>query len=122
MILKNLAGAKTLAPAYLKSYKGEKEVLTMTNSNSKTRHKKNIEIIIRPVKNMQSDFIAYYKSDMLSATYSCFFKDTIMGALALNAFYDMLKHKYPGQIDFCVQEHELDFKNQALADVLSEKT
>ncbi len=94
----------------------------MMSFKQNSNMQKKLEIIIKPVKNMQSDFVAYYKSDMLSATYSCFFKDTIMGALALNAFYDMLKHKYPGQIDFCVQEHELDFKNQALSDVFNEKT
>ena len=93
----------------------------MTSLNSKTRRTKNIEIIIRPVKNMKNNFIAYYKSDFLTATFSVYFKDTIMGALALNAFYEMLKHKYPGQIDFCVSEYELEFKNQALLDVLSEK-
>ena len=60
--------------------------------NTNTRLKK-LDITIRPVKNMEKDFIAYYKSDMLCAT-CVYFKDTIMGALALNAFYEMLKHKY----------------------------
>jgi len=94
----------------------------MTKVNSKTRPAKTIEIIIQPVKNMKGDFIAYYKSDMLSCTYSVYFKDTIMGALALNAFYEMLKQNYPGRIDFCVEEHELQFKNQALLDILSHKS
>jgi len=93
----------------------------MTKVNSKTRPVKTIEIIIQPVKNMKGDFIAYYKSEMLSATYSVYFNDTIMGALALNAFYEMLKNNHPGRIDFCVEEHELQFKNQALLDVLSDK-
>jgi hypothetical protein len=94
----------------------------MTKVNSKPRPVKTVEIIIQPVKDMKGDFIAYYKSDMLSCTYSVYFKDTIMGALALNAFYEMLKHNYPGQIDFCVEDHELQFKNQALLDVLSDKS
>jgi hypothetical protein len=94
----------------------------MTRVNAKTRPVKTIEIIIQPVKSMQGDFIAYYKSDMLKATYSVYFKDTIMGALALNAFYEMLKTRYPGQIDFCVEEHALEFKNQALLDVLSDRS
>ena len=55
------------------------------------------------------------------AEYPSYFKDTIMGALALNAFYEMLKTNHPGQIDFHVEEHELQFKNQALLDVLSDK-
>ena len=94
----------------------------MTRVNSKTRPVKTIEITIQPVKNMQGDFIAYYKSEMLAATYSVYFKDTIMGALALNAFYEMLKQKYPGQIDFYLEEHELQFKNQALLDILSNRS
>ena len=94
----------------------------MTKVNSKTRPVKTIEIIIQPVKDMKGDFIAFYKSHMLNATYSVYFKDTIMGALALNAFYEMLQHTYHGQIDFCVEEHALQFKNQALLDVLSDKS
>jgi len=87
-------------------------------NNTKSRLKK-LDITIRPVKNMERDFVAYYKSDMLKATYSVYFKDTIMGALALNAFYEMLKHKYEQEIEFTVSEHELQFKNQALLDIMS---
>jgi len=38
---------------------------------------------------------------------------------ALNAFYEMLKHKYQQEIEFTVSEHELQFKNQALLDIMS---
>jgi hypothetical protein len=79
----------------------------------------NIEIIIRPVANIQNDFVAYYKSDMFKATYSVYFKDTIMGALALNTFYEMLKNKYQKNIEFIVSDAKLQFKNQALLDVMS---
>jgi hypothetical protein len=44
------------------------------------------------------------------------------GAEYPSYFYEMLKHNYPGQIDFHVEEHELQFKNQALLDVLSDKS
>ena len=94
----------------------------MMNINQSSKIQKKLEITIRPVANMQGDFIAYYKSDLLGATYSVYFKDTIMGALALNAFYDMLRQKYSNRIDFCVNEHELQFKNQALLDILKAKT
>ena len=86
--------------------------------NTNTRLKK-LDITIRPVKNMEKDFIAYYKSDMLCATYCVYFKDTIMGALALNAFYEMLKHKYEQEIEFTVSEHKFQFKNPALLDIMS---
>jgi len=88
-------------------------------NNCKTQIKK-LDITIRPVKNMEGDFIAYYKSDMFKATYSVYFKDTIMGALALNAFYDMLKQKYKQDIEFSFLDQELKFKNQALLDVMSD--
>ena len=87
-------------------------------NNTKTRIK-NLEITIRPVKNMQRDFIAYYKSEMHSATFSVYFKDTIMGALALNSFFEMLKHKYQKRIEFIVSDVELEFKNKMLLDILS---
>jgi hypothetical protein len=91
----------------------------MMKTNTTTQPDKTVEIIIQPVKHMQGDFIAFYKSTMLNATYSVYFKDTIMGALALNSFYEMLAHTYPGKIDFCVEDYEREFKNKALLDVLS---
>jgi hypothetical protein len=91
----------------------------MTKTKTKPQPDKTVEIIIQPVKHMQGDFIAFYKSDMLSCTFSVYFKDTIMGALALNSFYEMLAHTYPGKIDFCVENYEREFKNKALLDVLS---
>ena len=58
---------------------------------------------------------------MLSATFSVYFKDNIMGALALNSFHEMIRERYPGSFDFCVSADQLDFKNKALLDILSDK-
>jgi hypothetical protein len=91
----------------------------MMSINGNTRQTKTIEIIIQPVQNMEKDFIAYYKSAMISCTYAVYFKNTIMGALALNSFFDMLKSKYPGRIDFRVEDCGPQFQNPALLDILN---
>jgi hypothetical protein len=81
--------------------------------------------------------IAYYRSEMLSATFSVYFRDcrktsvspkteffdspNIMGALALNSFHEMIRERYTGSIDFCVSADQLEFKNKALLDILSDK-
>ena len=53
--------------------------------------KPEITVSIRPVKD--GFYLAYYHSDVLQATFSLYFKDTITGAIALNNFVEMLRIK-----------------------------
>ena len=80
-----------------------------------------IDITIKPVANMEGDFIAFYHSDFLNCTYMAYFKDNIYGALALNSFYEMLKNSYGKEIEFFISEQEYTFKNPALLDLLKSK-
>jgi hypothetical protein len=91
------------------------------NTRPGRRTQPGIEIFIRPVKQAEGEYIAFYRSEMLSATFSVYFKDNIMGALALNSFHEMIRERYTGSIDFCLSEDRLEFKNKALLDILSNK-
>jgi hypothetical protein len=50
-----------------------------------------ITVSIRPVKD--GFYLAYYHSEVLQATFSLYFKDSIVGAIALNNFVEMLRIK-----------------------------
>jgi len=91
------------------------------NTRVGRRTQPSIDIFIRPVKQAEGEYIAFYRSEMLSATFSVYFKDNIMGALALNSFHEMIRERYTGSIDFCFSEDQLEFKNKALLDILSDK-
>ena len=57
------------------------------------KEKKKIRISIHPVEDHPGDYLAYFRSEFLDATYTVFFKDTITGALALHSFAEMLQEK-----------------------------
>jgi hypothetical protein len=50
-----------------------------------------ITVTIRRVK--ESHYLAYYHYEVLQATFSLYFKDTIVGAISLNNFVEMLRIK-----------------------------
>jgi hypothetical protein len=67
----------------------------------KTIKEKDIKITIKAVSGREGEYIAFYTSDFLDATFSVYFKDNIMGAIALNNFSDMLKVRYEKEkVDF----------------------
>jgi hypothetical protein len=73
------------------------------------------DIIIKKIENKKNDFIAFFKADFLKATYCICFKDTIFGAVALNNFFEMIKHKYTDdRIKLVISDEELKIKNPAL--------
>ena len=65
---------------------------------------RNIRIIIKAVEQRAGEYIAYYKSDFLQATFSVYINDNIFGALALHSFAEMIRKAYgknykSGEID-----------------------
>lgn len=78
----------------------------------------NPTIYIRSVSEKPGFYIAYFSSEVLQATVSLHFKDSIVGAIALNSFVEMLriKHKfgnYSLEMDTSIQ-----CRNKAVLDVL----
>ena len=86
------------------------------------KEKKKIRISIHPVEDHPKDYLAYFRSEFLDATYTVFFKDTITGALALHSFAEMVRRKYQEkEVDFLLSEQELPFRNEALLDVVTRR-
>ncbi len=79
-------------------------------------------IVIKPVAGRKGEYLAYCRSAYLDATYAVYFKDNLMGGLALHSFIEMVERKYEDQsIRVLVSEEELLFKNEALLDVLADR-
>jgi len=82
--------------------------------------KQKINIMIHPVENWKGDYVAYFKSEFLNATFSVFFQDTITGALALHTFSEMIRKKYDQkEIDFILSKTQVPFRSEALLDVVN---
>jgi len=81
---------------------------------------RDLSVVIKPVAERKGEYLAYCKSGFLDATFSVYFKDTLMGALALHSFTEMIRRRYEDEsIRILVSEEEILFKNEALLDVLA---
>ena len=77
-------------------------------------------VVIKPVAGRKGEYPAYCRSGFLDATFSVYFKDTLMGALALHEFLQMIRRKYEEkEVRTLLSQEEILFKNEALLDVLS---
>ena len=81
-----------------------------------------IKVIIKEVESRRGEYIAYYRSELLNATYSVYFRDNIFGAIALHDFSKMIKSKYKEEdIEFIISEEKMQFKSKALQEAMSLK-
>jgi hypothetical protein len=87
--------------------------------NGKNSH--SIRVFIKPVENREGDFLAFFQSDVLQATFFTYFKDNIMGAIALNTFTCMLEKKYNMDVHLQLLDEKAIFHNKALLDIVSQK-
>ena len=95
--------------------------ITLASSESR-KDERDPAIVIKPVAGRAGEYLAYCRSAYLDATYAVYFKDTLMGGLALHSFIEMIESKYEDQsIRVLVSEEELLFKNEALLDVLADR-
>ena len=77
-----------------------------------------IDIMIKPVAGKKGDFLSYYHSDLLQATFSCYFSDNIMGSVAVNHFSQMIRFRYgKDYVDFTLSDKEITFSNPAILDL-----
>jgi len=73
------------------------------------------KIIIKKIENRQNDFVAYFKNPILNSTLFICFTDSIMGAVALTDFFQMLKNKYEKEsFIFELSTQNIKFKNEHL--------
>jgi len=83
------------------------------------RASKSLKITIKQVENRPNEYIAYYRSEFLNATYLVYFRDNIFGSVALHEFSEMLRSKYRGlEIEFIISAEKLRFKSKALEGAL----
>ena len=81
-----------------------------------------IRIVVRPLEGQEAAYQASYVSEFLQAEFCVTVKDSIFGALALQAFAQMIrkafgKHYASGQIDFEVSQVPGSPHSRALLDV-----
>jgi len=79
-----------------------------------------LQVCIKPVENKEGDFLAFYQTSILQATYFLYFKDNIMGSIALNTFSGMLGKRYNATVEFCLLNDQAKFQNKALLDILTQ--
>ena len=78
------------------------------------------EIIIKKIENKENFFIAYIKNPILNASFSVCFTDSIVGAVALNEFFQMIKSRYTKEtIEFVISGDKVNIKNQCLLDEIT---
>ena len=83
---------------------------------------KNIKITIKQIEGSEGEYLAFYKSEFLKATYSVFFTDSIYGCIAVHDFAEMLKHKYNEErVNFVISNEKLIFEHPELLDIMLNK-
>jgi hypothetical protein len=79
-----------------------------------------ITVTIKAVAGKKGEYIAYYTSEFLNATFSVYFRDTIMGAIALQNFSEMLRVKYEKErVGFEVSGEPTRFESKGLMEMMS---
>ena len=87
---------------------------------------RNIRITIRPVADREGEYLAHYASEFPQADFCVYVKDSIFGALALQAFSEMIrkafgKHYRSSEIDFDLSRDPASFRSRALLDVVLDR-
>jgi hypothetical protein len=84
---------------------------------------RNIRTVVHPLEGSAGEYVACYASEFLQAEFRVTVKDSIFGALALQAFAEMVrkafgKHYRSGQIDFEMSQSAGSLQSRALLDVM----
>ena len=77
-----------------------------------------IRVYVHPVSSQPGEYSAVFTSDVLHASYACFFFDDIMGAFALNRFSQMLEFKFKAEVIFEYKAEKTAFHNKLLNEIL----
>ena len=80
------------------------------------------QIIIKPIESGEKEYLAYFKDEFMKATFCVAFKDSILGAVSLNRFIEMIKAFFEiKKIPISISEKEFQVKSKALLDVLTNR-
>ena len=81
-------------------------------------NKKAKYIRVYPLPERRSHFVATFHSDILDATFSATFRETITGAVALHSFAEMLRKNYGCAFEIAIMDGFGLPHNSAVRDVL----
>ena len=94
--------------------------INVTESKRESRASNSLQIMIKQVEDKEGEYIAYYRSEFLNATYLVYFRDNIFGSVALHEFSEMIKSKYrESEVKFEISNEKVEFKSKALLEVMN---
>ena len=96
-------------------------IATKSSSSSRTWRPKEtvLSVTVQSVAGRQGEYLAYFRSEPLDATFSVYFRDNLAGALALHSFADMVRFQYGvSRVRLELTDQAVVFKSQAVLDVL----
>ena len=80
---------------------------------------KEITVRIAPVAGKPGAYVARYRAEVLGATYSVEFEDTVMGGIALHGFSEMLRLRFGfRRVELVVEDQSLRFRSRAVVDAV----
>ena len=78
-----------------------------------------VTVRIAPVVGIPGSYVARYHTEVLGATYSVEFEDTVMGGIALHGFSEMLRLKFGlRRVELVVEDQTLRFRSRAVVDAV----
>jgi len=86
-----------------------------------TRQMSTREVTVRiaPVAGKPGAYVARYRAEVLGATYSVEFEDSVMGGIALHGFAEMLRLKWGLTcVELAMEDQTLRFRSRAVVDAL----
>ena len=95
--------------------------VSLSREGKAPEEERNLQILIKPVAGRKDEYLAYCRSQFLGATFSVYFKDNLMGALALHAFAEMIRKRYEeDRVRILVSGEEMRIQNDALLELFSQ--
>ena len=89
----------------------------MTTIKKTTR---GLSVNVQAIAGRDGEYLAYFRSEPLDATFSVYFRDSLMGAIALHEFAEMLRKSYgvdAVRLELCDQA--VVFRSPAVLDILT---
>ena len=77
-----------------------------------------LTVIIRPIPDSETYF-AIYPCPVLSASFSVVFPDSVVGAVALHDFAEMLRLRYGKPVELRVETDRFPPRSKAVEDILT---
>ena len=82
--------------------------------------RRDLTLVVQPVGGREREYLAYYRSEPLEATFSVYFNDSLTGAMALHEFAEMIRKRYGVDgVRLELSDQAVVFRSPAVLDVLT---